>query len=378
MLRSRAAATRGEIAAEKAELDRRSSEAAALEEEARQLDAEQDRLDSLGSLQRHADEEEMAAAALDAQVAHLDAEIVDAGLRAARFDYQLATELPSRRRDLVARAATAAEAGDADVLVEVEHDLAALPAVEQRLREQADAARSRVDELNEKASQLESIADYRRRHAVVVRRQAETGELVDPEHVAEDELERWGGRRSAEFSGARTRATEVVLAAPTFECDPDAFAAAFESARRAAIQEDRRGAWEEPLDAVAALVAPVADAAVALGAPAGIAPNLVEGTLDWNTPADPRGFKRRAFEDARLALADAAARYADRVSAAGIYHREEEWPPSPVRGALPACVRLASDDFQLVADVVAAAVAARAEIAEEGVALLAAAAAGLL
>lgn len=375
-LRARADAARDDIAAERAELERRAGEAAALDAEARRLDAEQDRADRIQALFDQADEHAAAAEVFEAQAAELDATIAAEIVRAAQFEARI-VELAGRRQTLVAESDQAARAGDADALLDAERETAAMPAVEQRLREQAEAAIDRTDELISSAIRAESMAYHHRRQAVLVRRHAETSPEVpfdDPEGLPADELERWGGRRSPEFRGARVAAISAVRETPDLASrDAATVAAMLDRERRAALQRGRAATWTTSLGEVSELVERVREAGRDFAAPVELAPQLV-GTLEWHDPRDPLRLKPQRFDALRASLADAVAAYEERVRRESLY-REQPWPGA---GVLSRCTSLAISRFRFVENLVDGTQLALDEVTREIEAITGAAADGFL
>ncbi len=110
-----------------------------------------------------------------------------AAIRAATFKAQIAGEIAQRRQELERCSTQAAEAGNTEALLQTERDLALLPALESRLRAQADAAGARADGLNDKAARVESRASELRASAAALRRRADIDPLSSGEPPARTE-----------------------------------------------------------------------------------------------------------------------------------------------------------------------------------------------
>lgn len=375
-LRERAAAVRDGMAArershsEQQRVDE--AEAAALEARAEELEAEQARLDAAAELRRQVDAEIAAAAELDAQIAALDAAIVDGLRRAARFEHDLA-DVPARRSELERLAAEAARTGDAEAILDAERQLMVLPKLEGRLREQVDDALAAAQKANTRAGHLESIADYRLRRAAMLPRQPEALVTGDRELLPDEHLQRFGGRRSSEFSGARTTALQALRALPDLRNRDGAdLAAVFDRERRAAIQTNRLARWIGPLDEMASLIGRLREIAVAAAMPATAA---FAGSLTWHDVRDPGRRWLHHFGELQQQLAGAVAGYEQRRDAEQTYRDE----PLPGPARLHGCRRLAETrDFRFASEVDEAAKVAEGEVAEARHALERAASGGHL
>jgi hypothetical protein len=259
----------------------------------------------------------------------LNVEMLEAAIRAARFEEQIAGEVAGRREELERRSAQAAEAGDAETVLEAERDIALLPTLESRLKAQADTAAARASELNDEAAKVETKADEIRTNAVAP---------PEREHL-------WVGP-----ARCRGDALRAIQQTPDFHRqDPAAAAATFErevKARRSALMDQAHATALALLDEVSQLVAPVRDAALAEAAP--------NGSLRWYASGSPlTPGKPRVFPGARTELGRAISEYRARAG-----------------GETPACTHLAtSQNFEFAQDVVDAATSAIDELVQERMAL---------
>lgn len=213
-LRAGAAAARDEIEAQQRAVDdrRAKDEAGELEAEAEELELKQDRLDRADELRAQAEAVEASADELDRHAERLNGEMLEAAMRANRFERQIATDVTGRRQELEQRSTAAAEAGDTDAVMEAERDLALLPTLEAKLKEQADTADAQATELNQEAAEVESRADNSRANAIALRRWAD----LDPLSLGAPplpELEQKARERARLDPGARLAAREAAFRA---------------------------------------------------------------------------------------------------------------------------------------------------------------------
>lgn len=353
-LRARAAAIRADLDEQEQALRelREANDAGKLDADAARLERDQGRANQAVELRAQADAVEASTVKLAARAHELNVEMLAAAIRSARFEEQLTGDIARRRQELERRSAQGAEAGDAEAVLAAERDLALLPTLESRLREQADAAASNAAELASEATKAEGRVDELRASAAALRHSAEVEALPAGEPPPAPGEPPARSHLAIGVASSRSDALRALQVVAGFHLlDPVAAAEAFErdvAARRVAAVDAAHTSTLAQLAEIAVLVARVQEVALDELRPSAGAPRR------WDAPGSPlTPGRRRMFPGACEELERATERYRARAGC-----------------EMPACTRLAAHQgFEYANDVVEAATSATRELDQERVAL---------